>query len=81
MLEEVSIKKSIGRPPKVDFKTVAKLADAIQHATTVADACRYAGISRDTYYRYLSNNPIFAEKMAEAKRNQNKVVFSFLTLN
>jgi hypothetical protein len=70
--------KAIGRPPKVNYKIIIKLADAIQHNSNITDACRYAGISRDTYYRHL-NNELFAEKMNTAKENQNKVVFSFLT--
>ena len=71
--------KAIGRPPKVNFKIIVKLADAIPHNSNITDACRYAGISRDTYYRHLRNE-VFAEKMATAKYNQNKVVFSFLTV-
>lgn len=70
--------KAVGRPPKVNYKIIIKLADAIQHNSNITDACRYAGISRDTYYRHLRNK-VFAEKMAIAKDNQNKVVFSFLT--
>lgn len=68
-----------GRPPKVNMKIIIKLADAIQHNASITDACRYAGISRDTYYRYMDNE-VFAEKMAEAKQNQNKLVMSFLTI-
>ena len=71
--------KTVGRPPKVNYKIMNKLADAIQHNSNITDACRYAGISRDTYYRYL-NNEVFAEKMATAKRNQNKLVMNFLTI-
>jgi ACT domain-containing protein len=55
------------------------LADSIQHNSTIKEACRYAGISRNTYYRYLSNE-VFAEKMKAARDNQNKVVFSFFTI-
>lgn len=55
-----------------------KLADSIQHNASITEACRYAGISRDTYYRYLGNE-VFAEKMEEARNNKKKVVFSFLT--
>lgn len=72
------INKTIGRPTKLSYSTMIKLADSIQHNATITEACRYAGISRDTYYRYLENE-VFAEKMAIAKDNQNKVVFSFLT--
>jgi ACT domain-containing protein len=75
----MTAKKAIGRPPKVNYKIMVKLADAIQHNANITDACRYAGISRDTFYRYLNNEEVFAEKMAIAKDNQNKVIFSFLT--
>jgi ACT domain-containing protein len=71
--------KAIGRPPKVNMKIIFKLADAIQHNANITDACRYAGISRDTFYRHLDNE-LFAEKIAAAKENQNKVVMSFLTI-
>jgi len=72
-------KKSVGRPLKVDYKVIIKLADAIQHNANVTDACRYAGISRDTYYRYLNTEEVFAETMSTAKSNQDKLIMSFLT--
>lgn len=71
--------RATGRPPKVNFKIIIKLADAIQHNSNITDACRYAGISRNTYYRHL-NNEVFAEKMSVAKNNRSKAVFSFLTI-
>jgi DNA invertase Pin-like site-specific DNA recombinase len=74
----MAAKRATGRPSKVDYKIIIKLADSIQHSATVTEACKYAGISRDTYYRHM-NNEVFAEKMVIAKRNQNKVVMSFLT--
>lgn len=78
-INSAGIKKPIGRSPKVDFKTIIKLADALQHSANISDACRYAGISRDTYYRYMKNEPVFAEKMGQAIANQYTVVFSSLT--
>jgi ACT domain-containing protein len=74
----MTAKKAIGRPLKVDYKIIIKLADAIQHNSNITDACRYAGISRDTFYRHL-NDEVFAEKMATAKDNRTKLVMSFLT--
>lgn len=76
----MAIKKSIGRPLKVDYKVIIKLADAIQHNANVTDACRYAGISRDTYYRHLNTEKVFAEKMSRAKNDQDKLIMSFLTM-
>ncbi len=71
-------KQSSGRPTKMSYQLIIKLTDSIQHNSTITDACIYAGISRDTYYRYM-NNEVFAEKMNTAKENQNKVILSFLT--
>ena len=64
---------------KVDYKVMLKIADALQHSATVSDACRYAKISRTTYYYHLNNEPIFAEAMNTAKANQYRVTFSLLT--
>ncbi|MDB5184326.1 MAG: hypothetical protein JWN38_134 [Candidatus Saccharibacteria bacterium] len=74
------MKKAIGRPHKVDYRVMIKLADAIQHSATIGEACRFAGISRQTYFYYLNNNSVFREKMATAKSNQDKLVMSFLTM-
>lgn len=75
----MTAKNAVGRPIKVDSKVIIKLIAAIQTNSNITDACRYAGISRDTYYRYM-NNEVFAEKMAIAKDNQNKLLTSFLTV-
>lgn len=74
------IKKAMGRPHKVDYRVMIKLADAIQHNATITEATRFAGISRQTYFYYLHNNSVFREKMMTAKRNQDKLVMSFLTV-
>lgn len=74
----MEIKKAVGRKPKVTYKTMLRVADALQHNSTINEACRYAGISRNTYYSYM-NNEVFRDKMYAAKENQNKVVFSFST--
>ncbi|HEY0965030.1 MAG TPA: hypothetical protein VGE13_00950 [Candidatus Saccharimonadales bacterium] len=72
-------KNTVGRPSKLNYTTMIKLADALQHSASISDACRYAGISRDTYYRHRKNEPIFAEMMNTAIANQHKLMFSFLT--
>lgn len=74
------MQKALGRRPKVNYKIMIKLADAIQHNASISEACRYSGISTDTFFRYMKNNEVFAEKMSQAKENRDKVVFSFLTV-
>lgn len=71
--------KNVGRPIKVDYKIISKLADALQHCASVTEACQYAGISRDTFYRYLNNDLVFAEKISSAKLKRRSLVMSFLT--
>ena len=73
-------RKAIGRPSKVDVKTITKLVDMLQHSASVSDSCRYAGISRDTFYRHYRHEKTFAEKIDTAKANQYKVV-TFLTFH
>lgn len=75
-------KKALGRPSKINWSVILKLADSLQHNSTITGACRYAGISRDTYYRHLNNNDgVFAVRMETAIGNQNKVLFNFLTIS
>ena len=73
-------KNPVGRPSKVNYKIIIKLADAIQQSASISDACRYAGISRDTYYRHLNSGLAFAERMQSAKNDQYKLIFSSLTM-
>jgi ACT domain-containing protein len=74
------VRMATGRPPKMNYRIMIKVADALQHNASVSEACLYAGISRPTYYYYLNNNPVFCEKMNIALDNRNEVVFSFLTI-
>lgn len=76
----MEIRKAVGRKPKVTYTIMLRLADAIQHNSTITEACRWSGISTTTFFYYMRNNEVFREKMGAAKENQNKVVFSFLTI-
>jgi hypothetical protein len=74
------VKKSVGRPPVMNVKTMMRLADLISHNYTIVDSCNYIRLSRSSYYNYLRNETLFRETMTQAKKNQNKVSFSFRTL-
>lgn len=76
----MKIQKAIGRPPKVTFTTMLRLEDAIQHNSTITEACNWVGISRTTFFYYMRNNEVFRDRMTAAKQRQNEVVFSFFTL-
>lgn len=76
----MEIRKAMGRKPKVTYTTMLRLADSIQHNSTISEACRWSGISTTTFFYYMRNNEVFAEKMIAAKQNQDKAVFCFFTL-
>lgn len=76
----MEIRKAIGRKPKVTYTTMLRLADSIQHNSSISEACDWAGISRTTFFYYMRNNEVFKDKMMAAKENQNKAVFSFFTI-
>lgn len=76
----MEIRKAIGRKPKVTYTTMLRLQDALRHNSTITEACRWTGISRTTFFYYMRNNEVFAEKMTAAKEDQNKAVFSFFTI-
>lgn len=64
------LKKNVGRPLKVDYKVMSKLEDALRNGANVSEACNYAGISRDTYYRYLLTYEMFAYRMQKARKSR-----------
>lgn len=70
-------KTNIGRPLKVDHKVIRKLECALHFGHNVSRACSYAGISRDTYYRYLKADHLFAERIQKARSKQllNEYIF------
>lgn len=65
----MTTKKANGRPVEMNCTTITKLADALEHGASVTKACAYAGISRDTFYRYYRNEEVFMQKMKEARAN------------
>lgn len=64
------LKKNVGRPLKVDYKLMSRLEDALRNGANVTEACNYAGISRDTYYRYLITHDVFAYRMQKARKTK-----------
>lgn len=62
-------KKAIGRPQKVNYTVMSKLEDALRSGASVTEACEYAGISRDTFYRHFRTEQVFTDKMKLARTN------------
>jgi len=75
----MAIKNAVGRPPRLNLKLVNKLTHYIECNYNISDSCKYVGLSRDTYYRYLKTEPLFADSIAAAQDNANKVSFNFRT--
>lgn len=63
MVEEVKTEeKKDFKPYKLSRDVVRKFEEAFAIDATVEEACFYAGISRDTYYRWIKFWPKLAEK-------------------
>lgn len=58
-----------------DGQTVKKVLDALTEGEIPKKACEFAGISQDTYYRWLKEYPEFSEAIKKAKEtaNENRV--------
>lgn len=76
----MAIKNAVGRPPKLNLKIVDKLAYYIERNYSISEACKYTHVARSTYYKYLKTEPLFADSMATAHDNANKVSFNFRTV-
>lgn len=73
------IKKTISNKHKVTYLTLVSIADDIQKNNSVATACRNNGISRDTFYRYLNNEPEFTHIIIKAYEYQSQIPTPFFS--
>ena len=55
------IKKDTGRPSSFKVDYLKQLSELVAQGYTVTRICAEWGISRDTYYRWMKENPDFAE--------------------
>lgn len=60
-------KNAGGRPPIVDEFVVAKLEQAFALDATIEEACVYAGISHDTYHKFIKKAPEFGDRFDALK--------------
>lgn len=61
----------VGRPTDMTPTTVTKLMAAFNNGFNVVEACYYAGISKQTYYRWLKEDTEFSDLMERAKSAPN----------
>ncbi len=57
----------MGRPTVMTDDIVRKLLEVIKLDVTVEEACLYAGISKDTYYRKLKEDEGFSDEIARSR--------------
>lgn len=75
----MALKNAVGRPTRFNRKTVDKISFYMERNYNVTDSCRFAKISRSSYYKYLNTEPLFADSISIAQDNANKVSFNFRT--
>ena len=73
------ISKKISNRHKVTYLTLINIADDIQRNTSVTETCRKNKISRDTFYRYLNQEPEFMELIIKAYKYQSEVPTPFFS--
>lgn len=71
------IKKTISNRHKITYLTLINIADDIQHNNSVAEACRKNGISRQSFYYYLNNEPDFTQLIIKAYVYRNQIPTPF----
>jgi len=76
----MAYKKSVGRPTKINIRTLLRLTDALRNNYNITDSCAWAGISTNTYYRHLHTDRAFEARVNYAIESRNKVSFNFDTI-
>lgn len=67
MADYIKKKSNVGRPLKRTEDLVRKLESILKIGGTIDQACSYARISRETYYRWLEEDKDFMTRMESAK--------------
>lgn len=73
------IKKTISNRHKITYLTLVNIADDIQKNNSVAEVCRKNGISRQSFYYYLNNEPDFTQLIIKAYKYQSEIPTPFFS--
>jgi hypothetical protein len=57
----------MGRKSKYTPDVVKRITDAIQVGATYELACKYAGITRETFYQWINHKPDFSDAVNSAE--------------
>jgi len=58
----------MSRPTKLDNLKVKKLEEAFALGSTIAEACYYADISKQTYYNWTEQNPELLDRFEQLQQ-------------
>jgi hypothetical protein len=58
----------VGRPTKLTEETRHKIEEAAALDASVEEICYYADISRQTYYRWMEENPDFSDRIEKLRQ-------------
>ena len=77
-MNEVVVKKQsgLGRPRAIESATVQELVEAFKHGYSVSMACNKVGIARSTYYKELSSNESFSDKVQAAQETIDHIAIT-----
>jgi hypothetical protein len=59
--------ENVRQPTKYNPTTIGKLIEAFNSDYTIEQACRFANISRDTYYEWIKTHDGFGDRMEDAQ--------------
>ena len=62
--------KDTNRTFKFSPEVVSKLEEAASVDASIAQTCYYAGISRDTYYRWMEENPKLSDRLDDLRQRR-----------
>src|SRR3990167_5466658 len=58
----------VGRTSKLNEEMVRKLEEAAAVRATIQELCFYAGISKDTYYRWIKESPELNDRLEDLRQ-------------
>lgn len=58
----------VGRTSKMTPEVVSKLEQAAAVRATISESCFYAGISRETYYQWIKQNPELSDRLDDLRQ-------------
>lgn len=71
--KSLTLKELIAKNYNCSEKVISDLKAGLQRDFTIIEACVYAGITSDTYYRWLKESDEFREEMDRARQHMSEL--------